>query len=89
MNQLQYKKTYNIPSNIQITRHQNILSFEGPLGSTSINLSIIDPFGCGILSLSNTRISVSLRKNFKKPKAFFSTLCTLIENKMQGVSRGF
>ena len=84
-----FKKTYQIPSNIKITHKNNKFYFEGPLGKNVLDLSQIDVGGYSAFHLTDQHLSIAIRKEFKKAKSFFNTLCKLIEIKIQGVSRGF
>ena len=80
----QYQTTIKIPENIIVEKKDNCLIFSGPLGNTSINLKKIDPMGfCGIL-LNNKELQFITHS-----KSFFGLFKSLIDNKLQGVSRGF
>ena len=82
----QYEITIKIPENITLEKKENSLLFSGPLGNSSINFKKIDPMGlCGIsLNLNNQEL-----KFITHSKSFYGLFKTLIENKLQGVSRGF
>lgn len=87
---MKLKKQYNsiiyIPENVSIKKIDNILYFIGPLGKTALHLKKIDPKGlAGILIETNeNRLKITTTS-----KAFYGLLKSLIQNKLQGISRGF
>ena len=86
-----------LPNNVQVTRQNHLLLFEGPLGINKISFEKIDTKGIG--SIQITRGSTPGGSNINKPqvkiivssasKSFCGLVCTIIKNKIKGVSRGF
>jgi large subunit ribosomal protein L6 len=85
-NQKQYYTEIKIPENITIKRKTNLLYFSGPLGYTVLNLKKVDPNGSSALKINEDSTTLKLITNCK---AYHGLLKTLIENKIQGMSRGF
>jgi large subunit ribosomal protein L6 len=82
----QYSSIINIPENVDIKKINNILYFQGPLGKTALHLKKIDPKGlAGIL----IEINEKRLKMITTSKAFYGLLKSVIQNKLQGISRGF
>ena len=82
----QYYSIINIPENVDIKKIDNILYFQGPLGKTALHLKKIDPKGlAGILIETNE----NQLKMTTTSKAFYGLLKSIIQNKLQGISRGF
>jgi large subunit ribosomal protein L6 len=85
-NQKQYNSEIKIPENISIKLQNNLLFFSGPLGSTVLNLTKIDPLGSSGLKIDKNSNTLTL---ITATKSFHGLLTSLIQNKIQGMSRGF
>lgn len=81
-----YRHTFQLPETVIIEKQNNLLKFSGPLGSSSLNLTKIDPHGLGGICLSLEKRQLEL---ISPSKAFFGLFKKLLENKMRGVTRGF
>lgn len=80
-----YTKEITLPPNISIKKKENYFIFSGPLGSTILHFKKLDSQGIAAFSLkTENKIIIS-----SPCKSFFSTILALVENKIQGVSRGF
>ena len=75
-----------IPTNVTITKKNNILFFSGTLGSTSINLQKIDPLGSTAIHLDKENF---LLKILSSSKSYNGLVKKLILNKIQGITHGF
>ena len=84
--QKQYYSEIKIPENVTINRRKNFLFFSGPLGYTILNLEKTDP---NALSALNINKEMSLLKLTTNSKSYHGLLKTLVENRIQGISRGF
>lgn len=82
----QYSSIINIPYNVDIKKINNILYFQGALGKTALNLKKIDPKGLAgfLIDINNKQLKI-----ITTSKAFYGLLKSIIENKLQGISRGF
>lgn len=85
-NQKQYHSEIKIPENITIKHKNNLLFFSGPLGYTVLNLTKIDPLGSSGFYMDKNANTLTL---ITATKAFHGLLKSLIQNKIQGMSRGF
>ena len=86
MNSQFYHHLFQIPHKVTIEKQNNLLKFSGPLGSTYLNLSKIDPKGLGGLEFNHEKNQLSL---ISPSKSFFGLFKKLIEKKIIGVTRGF
>ena len=84
--QKQYHSEIKIPENIIIKRQNNLLFFSGPLGYTVLNLKKMDPDGSSALKINSNSTGLKL---ITTTKSSHGLLKSLIENKIQGISRGF
>ena len=75
-----------VPKAVTVSWEGEQLVFEGPLGSSSLGLSKIDPSGSSALRLAADTRELEVA-SISKP--FFGTLCSLIENKLHGVTEGY
>jgi len=82
----QHQVVIKIPEKVTITKTNDVLNFYGPLGQTGLNLKKIDPVGLGGISLDTKN---NLIKFTTPSKSFFGLFRALVNNKIQGVSRGF
>jgi large subunit ribosomal protein L6 len=99
----QYYSIINIPDNVTVNKINNILYFKGPLGVSVLDLKKIDPKGlAGIFIescthfitkdlniLQNKKLNQNRIKITTTSKAFFGLFKSILQNKLQGVSRGF
>lgn len=76
----------SLPKEIKIKQIGSILIFSGPLGNNTLNLKKIDKKGYGIFFLNTEKKQILFST---QSKSFFGTITNIIENKIQGVSRGF
>ena len=75
-----------LPGEIKINKFGSILTFFGPLGTSTLNLKKIDKSGIGFFFLEPVKKEIL----FSTPcKIFFGTVNKIMENKIQGVTRGF
>jgi large subunit ribosomal protein L6 len=81
-----YSSTINIPDNVDIKKIENIFYFQGPLGKTALNLKKIDPKGLAGVLIDTFDKKLKIRTT---SKAFYGLLKSIIQNKLQGISRGF
>ena len=81
-----YQTLIKIPEGVIVKKNNHILLFSGPLGTTKLNLKKIDPAGVGSLFLDIENKCVKFR-TLSKP--FYGLFKSLLQNKLQGVSRGF
>lgn len=77
---------FDLPDTVSILEKQNTLQFTGPLGSTYLNLKKLDKQGRALFALSGDGKNLQL---YIPCRSFYTTICTLIESKIKGVSRGF
>jgi large subunit ribosomal protein L6 len=82
----QYYSIINIPENVDIKKIDNILYFQGPLGKTALHLKKIDPKGVAGILIETTENQLKITT---PSKAFYGLLKSIIQNKLQGISRGF
>ncbi len=86
-----FEYSYKIPDNLIIEKKDNIIFFEGPLGSTKLNLKRLDPTGIGAIFFEN----IPNTKNGKKIifstycKSFFGLFTTIFKNKIYGLTVGY
>lgn len=81
-----YQTMIKIPQGVTVKKNNNILLFSGPLGTTILNLQKIDPIGIGSIFLDIQNNNLQIRT---LSKSFFGLFKSLLQNKLQGVSRGF
>ena len=81
-----YQTTIKIPQGVTVKKNTHILLFSGPLGITKLNLKKIDPTGVGSIFLDIENDCLKIRT---LSKSFFYLFKSLLQNKLQGVSRGF
>lgn len=81
-----YQTIIKIPQGVTVKKNNNILIFSGPLGTTKLNLQKIDPIGIGSIFLDIQKNTLKIRT---LSKSFFGLFKNLLQNKLQGVSRGF
>lgn len=81
-----YQAIIKIPQGVNVTKNKNILTFSGPLGITKLNLQKIDPMGIASIFLDIQNNNLKIRT---LSKSFFGLFKSILENKLQGVSRGF
>lgn len=81
-----YQAIIQIPQGVTVNKNKNLLFFSGPLGHTKLNLQKIDPIGIGSICLDIKTNNLKIRT---LSKSFFGLFKTLLQNKLQGVSRGF
>ncbi len=81
-----YSSIINIPLSVDIKKIDNILYFQGPLGRTTLNLKKIDPKGLAAVIISPKD---NILKIITISKSFYGLLKSIIQNKLQGISRGF
>ena len=84
--QLVRRRVISVPESVTITWQGEQLLFEGPLGSSSLGLSKVDPKGSSALRLAAEARELEVA-SISKP--FFGTLCSLIQNKIHGVTEGY
>lgn len=84
-----YKKTLQIPSEVQICKIGNILQCVGPLGSIEMNLQKIDRHGLSFIQLENSKLLHIYVKKTKMGAGILGTLESLCKNLILGVSQGF
>ena len=84
--QLVRRQVIAVPQAVRVAWEGEQLIFEGPLGSSSLGLTKIDPTGSSALRLAADTRELEVA-SISKP--FFGTLCSLIENKIYGVSEGY
>ena len=84
--QLVRRQVITVPKAVTVSWEGEQLVFEGPLGSSSLGLSKIDPSGSSALRLAADTRELEVA-SISKP--FYGTLCSLIENKLHGVSEGY
>lgn len=82
----QYTSTIKIPESVEIKKIQDILYFQGPLGNTALHLKKIDPLGIAGIFLETQENQLKITTT---SKAFYGLLKSIIQNKLQGISRGF
>ena len=82
----QYSSIINIPENVEIKKIDNILYFQGVLGKTALHLKKIDPKGLAGVVIETNQNNLKI---ITSSKAFYGLLKSSIQNKLQGVSRGF
>lgn len=80
------KKNIQLPFNIEIKNKDNILNFSGPLGFSMIDLKKIDKEGVGAIGFCQKSHSLFISSH---SKSFFGCISKLIENKINGITRGF
>lgn len=85
-NKKNFSTTLKIPKNISVIKKNEFLLFSGPLGETALNLKKIDSKGLAALSISQQNQTINLVSN---SKSFHGLLTAILNNKIQGVSRGF
>ena len=82
-----------IPVNVEIIKESNYLKIKGPLGSTKFSLKNLDKKG-----ISDITVKLSLMDNVNKisryilsshSKLFSRTFCSILKQKIEGVTRGF
>ena len=83
--QLFYSKI-DLPYNSECLKKKDILLFSGPLGCNQIALKRVDPAGIGFFRVLAGGKSVCLSS---QSKSFIGALSSLIQNKVDGVTRGF
>ena len=81
-----YRTDFHIAENISIQKNGDFLLFFGPLGETSMNLKKIDPLGLAGISLNSQTKMLQITT---RSKSFHGLVKSLIQNKIQGVTRGF
>lgn len=81
-----YFTTCQIPETVSVKQSSEFLIFSGPLGKTSLNLKKIDPTGLAAISFIPQD---KVLKITTSSKSFYGLLKSLINNKIQGISRGF
>ena len=81
-----YQSIIKIPEVVTVEEKNNILKFSGPLGYTTINLKKVDPEGLGGLLIDKHEKQI---KFVTHSKSFFGLFKSLVNNKLQGITRGF
>ena len=76
----------NLPNNSECIKKENHLLFLGPLGCNQIALKRLDPAGMGFLKVLAGGKSICLSSQCK---SFIGALSSLIQTKVDGVTRGF
>ncbi len=76
----------NLPPNSECIKNKNQLIFLGPLGCNQIALKKVDPAGIGFLRVLAGGRTVCLSSQCK---SLIGALSTLVETKVNGVTRGF
>ena len=82
----QYYSVIDIPENVHIEKIDNILYFQGPLGKTVLDLKKIDPKGLAAILIETNENKLKI---ITISKAFYGLFLSIIQNKLQGISRGF
>ena len=78
--------TFQLPEKVRIEKKGHVFHFSGPLGHTRLNMQTIDPKGSGALLLNQQKNQLEV---ISSSKCSFGLFLQLIENKIQGVTRGF
>lgn len=78
------KKPINIPSGVTLKIHDNVVNVTGPLGSLSQS---IRPEIVG--TIENNVLTFSIGTESKDSKAFFGLTRALVQNMIDGVTKGF
>ena len=76
----------DLPENSECIKEKETLLFRGPLGGNQIALKKIDPAGIGFLKVLAGGRSICLSS---QSKSFIGTLSSLVQNKVDGITRGF
>ena len=76
----------NLPHNSECIKNKNHLVFYGPLGCNQIACKRLDPAGIGFLKVLAGGKSIYLSS---QSKSFVGALSSLIQTKVDGVTRGF
>ena len=81
-----YQTTIKIPERVSIEKKRNFLKISGPLGSTHLHVSILDPLGLGALSYNPVERELYFRT---LSRSYFGLFQTFLQNKIVGVTQGF
>ena len=81
-----YEIKLQIPEMVDIEKKNNLLIFSGPLGSSCLELSRLDPLGLGVYFYDKIKNEFSIRTT---SPSFLGLFQTLVTNKIQGVTRGY
>ena len=81
-----YYTQVHIPEMVSLEKKKNVLVFSGPLGSSSLELSRIDPLGLGVYFYDQAKQEFCIRTT---SSTFLGLFRTLVNTKIQGVTRGY
>eukprot|EP01025_Chloroclados_australasicus_P018558 TRINITY_DN19811_c0_g1_i6.p4 TRINITY_DN19811_c0_g1~~TRINITY_DN19811_c0_g1_i6.p4 ORF type:complete len:119 (+),score=10.59 TRINITY_DN19811_c0_g1_i6:206-562(+) len=79
-----YQSIIDIPGEVTVTIANQILKFDGPLGSNGLNIMRYDPKGIGAFKVANGKIILA-----SPSKNYLDYIEALLKGKIKGVMQGY